>query len=229
MKRNMSRPSAAIFEAPLVIDKIVSQDTARRHRKPKHRVYTQSPSYGGIKSHVSCRGHVCHMAFSHASFYLAHGFSSRISCQTTSHDPSAQDCRMLRTQRSSSGKNKACPGFLHEHKLMSRCCVCLCIVDQGCILPVHLLDVLFAMRKIHPLSVPPRLWGFSSCMAATAVSATGLLGWKQPARMGRSRKIKSNMNCSHAIYDVWLLRLANRGSKDSLSTRYFQRSGQETE
>ena len=29
-------------------------------------------------------------------------------------------------------------------------------------------------------------------------------------------EIKSNKSCSHAIYDVWLLRLANRGSQDSL-------------
>ena len=34
-------------------------------------------------------------------------------------------------------------------------------------------------------------------------------------------EIKLNKTCLHVFYDVWLLRLANRGSKDSLSTRYF--------
>ena len=58
-------------------------------------------------------------------------------------------------------------------------------------------------------------------MAATAVSVTGLLGWKQPARMGVDKKSSpTELFTCFFLHDFSFSRLANRGSKDSLSTFY---------
>ena len=109
-------------------------------------------------------------------------------CQTTSQNPIVQDSKMLRTQRNTSSKKQTIPRISTRAQFLSGCCVCLCIVGQGWILPVNFIDVLVAMRKIHPLSVQPRVFGDfhrrGSSMAATAVSVTGLL----PARMGVDKK-----------------------------------------